>query len=158
MKTIMTKYALLGFIGLCAIVAGFSAVTAIPAFAVDNMQSTDAPDLTSVRAKIATKDYAGALAELRGLAEDNQQADVYNLIGYTLRKTGDYKTSLTYYTKALELQPDHKAAREYLGELYVEAGEMAKAEEQVSTLKQLCPSGCEELEDLQKAIAARNGK
>ncbi|NTG11820.1 tetratricopeptide repeat protein [Agrobacterium rhizogenes] len=154
----MTKYALLGFIGLCAIVAGFSAVTAIPAFAVDNMQSTDAPDLTSVRAKIATKDYAGALAELRGLAEDNQQADVYNLIGYTLRKTGDYKTSLTYYTKALELQPDHKAAREYLGELYVEAGEMAKAEEQVSTLKQLCPSGCEELEDLQKAIAARNGK
>ncbi len=158
MKTIMTKYALLGFIGLCAIVAGFSAVTAIPAFAVDNMQSTDAPDLTSVRAKIATKDYAGALAELRGLAEDNQQADVYNLIGYTLRKTGDYKTSLTYYTKALELQPDHKAAREYLGELYVETGEMAKAEEQVSTLKQLCPSGCEELEDLQKAIAARNGK
>lgn len=158
MKTIMTKYALLGFIGLCAIVAGFSAVTAIPAFAVDNMQSTDAPDLTSVRAKIATKDYAGALAELRGLAEDNQQADVYNLMGYTLRKTGDYKTSLTYYTKALELQPDHKAAREYLGELYVETGEMAKAEEQVSTLKQLCPSGCEELEDLQKAIAAKNGK
>lgn len=158
MKIIMTKYALLGFIGLCAIVAGFSAVTAFPAFAVDNMQSADAPDLTSVRAKIATKDYAGALAELRGLAEDNQQADVYNLMGYTLRKTGDYKTSLTYYTKALELQPDHKAAREYLGELYVETGEMAKAEEQVSTLKQLCPSGCEELEDLQKAIAAKNGK
>jgi tetratricopeptide (TPR) repeat protein len=158
MKIIMTKYALPGFIGLCAIVAGFSAVTAIPAFAVDNMQSTDAPDLTSVRAKIATKDYAGALAELRGLAEDNQQADVYNLMGYTLRKTGDYETSLTYYTKALELQPDHKAAREYLGELYVETGEMAKAEEQVSTLKQLCPSGCEELEDLQKAIAAKNGK
>ncbi|WP_194291747.1 tetratricopeptide repeat protein [Rhizobium sp. ICMP 5592] len=154
----MTKYGLLGFIGLCAIVAGFSAVTAIPAFAVDNMESTDAPDLTSVRAKIATKDYAGALAELRGLAEDNQQADVYNLMGYTLRKTGDYKTSLTYYTKALELQPNHKAAREYLGELYVETGEMAKAEEQVSTLKQLCPSGCEELEDLQKAIAAKNGK
>lgn len=158
MKTILTKYALPGFIGLCATVAGFSAVTAIPAFAVDNMQSTDAPDLTSVRAKIATKDYAGALAELRGLAEDNQQADVYNLMGYTLRKTGDYKTSLTYYTKALELQPDHKAAREYLGELYVETGEMAKAEEQVSTLKQLCPSGCEELEDLQKAITAKNGK
>jgi tetratricopeptide (TPR) repeat protein len=97
------------------------------------------------------------LAELRGLAEDNQQADVYNLMGYTLRKTGDYRTSLTYYTKALELQPDHRAAREYLGELYVETGEMAKAEEQVSSLKQLCPSGCDELEDLQKVIAAKGG-
>ena len=153
----MTKYAILGYIWLCAISAGFSAVTALPAFAVDNMQSTDAPDLTSVLAKIDAKDYAGALAELRGLAEDNRQADVYNLMGYTLRKTGDYKTSLTYYTKALELQPDHKAAREYLGELYVETGEMAKAEEQVSSLKQLCPSGCEELEDLQELIAAKGG-
>ncbi|MBP2443635.1 tetratricopeptide repeat protein [Rhizobium leguminosarum] len=153
----MIKYAILGFIWLCAISADFSAVTALPAFAVDNMQSTDAPDLTSVRAKIDAKDYASALAELRSLAEDNQQADVYNLMGYTLRKTGDYRTSLTYYTKALELQPDHKAAREYLGELYVETGEMAKAEEQVSSLKQLCPSGCEELEDLQRAIAARGG-
>ncbi|TAV75496.1 tetratricopeptide repeat protein [Rhizobium leguminosarum] len=153
----MTKYAILGYIWLCAISAGFSAVTALPAFAVDNMQSTDAPDLTSVRAKIDAKDYAGALAELRGLAEDNQQADVYNLMGYTLRKTGDYRTSLTYYTKALELQPDHRAAREYLGELYVETGEMAKAEEQVLSLKQLCPSGCDELEDLQKVIAAKGG-
>ncbi|ARO25746.1 tetratricopeptide repeat-containing protein [Rhizobium sp. TAL182] len=151
------KYLILGFIWLCAISAGFSAVTALPAFAVDNMESTEAPDLTSVRAKIDAKDYAGALAELRGLAEDNQQADVYNLMGYRLRKTGDYRTSLTYYTKALELQPDHKAAREYLGELYVETGEMAKAEEQVSSLKQLCPSGCEELEDLQNAIAAKGG-
>ncbi|MBX5221167.1 tetratricopeptide repeat protein [Rhizobium sp. NLR9b] len=151
------KYLILGFIWLCAISAGFSAVTALPAFAVDNMESTDAPDLTSVRAKIDAKDYAGALAELRGLAEDNQQADVYNLMGYTLRKTGDYRTSLTYYTKALELQPDHKAAREYLGELFAETGEMAKAEEQLSSLKQLCPSGCEELEDLQKAIAAKGG-
>jgi tetratricopeptide (TPR) repeat protein len=153
----MTKFAILGYIWLCAISAGFSAVAALPAFAVDNMQSTDAPDLTSVRAKIDAKDYAGALAELRGLAEDNRQADVYNLMGYTLRKTGDYRTSLTYYTKALELQPDHRAAREYLGELYVETGEMAKAEEQVSSLKQLCPSGCEELEDLQEVIAAKGG-
>ncbi|KQV83475.1 hypothetical protein ASC90_20620 [Rhizobium sp. Root1220] len=143
------------FIGFCAVYAGASAVTAYPAHAVDNMESTDAPDLTSVRSKIAAKDYTSALAELRGLAEDNQQAGVYNLLGFTLRKTGDYKTSLTYYTKALELQPDHKAAREYLGELYVETGEMAKAEAQVASLKQLCPAGCEELEDLQKAIAAK---
>ncbi|MBB3595341.1 tetratricopeptide (TPR) repeat protein [Rhizobium sp. BK529] len=151
------KYVVLTFIGLCAASAGFTAISALPAFAVDNMESTDAPDLTSVRAKIDAKDYAGALAELRDIAEDNQQADVYNLMGFTLRKTGDYRTSLTYYTKALELQPDHKAAHEYLGELYVETGDMAKAEEQVSMLKQLCPVGCEELDDLEKVIAAKGG-
>ena len=127
-----------------------------PAYAVDNMSSTDAPDLTSVRAKLKAKDYAAALAELRDLAEDVQQADVYNLLGFALRKTGDFKTSLTYYTKALELQPDHKAAREYLGELYVETGNMEKAKEQLAALAKLCPGGCEEREDLQKAINAKS--
>src|SRR6201990_1123254 len=136
---------------------GFAPVLlSAPAYAVDNMSSTDAPDLTSVRAKIKAQDYAAALAELRDIAEDTQQADVYNLLGFALRKTGDFKTSLTYYTKALELQPDHKAAREYLGELYVETGDMAKAHEQLATLVKLCPRGCEEREDLQKAINAKS--
>ncbi|MGA2943985.1 MAG: tetratricopeptide repeat protein, partial [Xanthobacteraceae bacterium] len=122
----MASTALLVSLGLAP------ALMPAPAFAVDNMESTNAPDLSSVRAKIKAKDYAAALTELRDIAEDTQQADVYNLLGFTLRKTGDFKTSLTYYTKALELQPDHKAAREYLGELYVETGNMEKAKEQLA--------------------------
>jgi tetratricopeptide (TPR) repeat protein len=138
---------------VAAIIISFAAVA--PALAVDNIESADAPDLTSVQSKIASKDYAGALTELRGIAETTEQADVYNLMGFTLRKTGDYRTSLTYYTKALELQPDHKAAHEYLGELYVETGDMVKAKDQLATLAKLCPAGCEELDDLQKAISAK---
>jgi Flp pilus assembly protein TadD len=150
MKSLSASLALV--IGL-----GFaSALLPAAAYAVDNMSSTDAPDLASVRAKIKAGDYAAALAELRDLAEDTQQADVYNLLGFTLRKTGDFKTSLTYYTKALELEPDHKAAREYLGELYVETGYMAKAKEQLDVLARLCPSGCEEREDLARAINAKS--
>jgi cytochrome c-type biogenesis protein CcmH/NrfG len=122
------------------------------------MSSTDAPDLTSVRAKIKAKDYTATLAELGDLAEDTQQADVYNLLGFTLRKTGDFKTSLTYYTKALELQPDHKAAREYLGELYVETGNLAKAKEQLAILAKLCPSGCEERETADQIVALKEAE
>ena len=147
----------------CSALAGLTLMAGLalsplttPAYAVDNMTSTDAPDLTSVRAKIKAKDYSAALSELRALAEDVQHADVYNLLGYTLRKTGDFKTSLTYYTKAIEMQPEHKAAREYLGELYVETGNMEKAKEQLAVLAKLCPAGCEEREDLQKAISAKS--
>ena len=125
------------------------------AFAVDNISKTSPVDLTSVRAKIAAKNYAAARDELRDLAEDIQNADVYSLLGFTLRKTGDTSTSLTYYTKALELQPDHKGAREYLGELFAETGKLDKAKEQLAILARLCPGGCEEREDLQKAIAAK---
>jgi Flp pilus assembly protein TadD len=151
----MKRHVLAGTIALIAATAALPAIQAVPAFAIDNIESTNAPDLTSVRAKIAAGDYQGARDELRGLAEDTQQADVYNLLGFTLRKTGDYRTSLTYYTKALEFEPDHKAAREYLGELYVETGDMAKANDQLLRLTTLCPNGCEERDDLAKAIAQK---
>jgi cytochrome c-type biogenesis protein CcmH/NrfG len=150
LQSFLASTALLVSLGLAP------ALMPAPALAVDNMESSDAPDLASVRAKIKAQDYAAALAELRDLAEDTQQADVYNLLGFTLRKTGDFKTSLTYYTKALELQPEHKAAREYLGELYVQTGNMDRAKEQLAVLAKLCPAGCEEREDLQKAISAKS--
>lgn len=152
----MTKF--LGTLSALCLMAVATASMLPPAYAVDDIKATDAPDLSAVRAKIAAKDYQGALAELRDLAQDVQQPDVYNLLGFTLRKTGDYSTALTYYNKALELKPDHKAAREYLGELYVETGDMAKADEQLASLQKLCPTGCEELEDLQQAIRTKMTK
>jgi tetratricopeptide (TPR) repeat protein len=125
------------------------------AFAVDNMNSKDAPDLTSVRARIKAADYKGALAELTRIADTNQHADVYSLMGYSLRKIGDYPTSLTFYKKALDFDADHKGAREYLGELYVEMGDLPKAREQLAVLTKLCPQGCEEREDLEKLLATK---
>ena len=148
------KTSLLSLI-LLAAMALAPALMSSTAFAVDDDTSTGSVDLSSVRAKIKAGSYGAALEELRGLAEDTQQADVYNLLGYTLRKTGDYTTSLTYYNKALDLQPDFRAAREYLGELYVETGNIGKAKEQLTALVRLCPSGCEEREDLEKALAGK---
>ncbi len=85
---------------------------------------------------------------------------MHNLIGFSLRKTGDYAQALTFYRKALELDPEHKGALEYLGELYVETGQLDKAREHVVLLRKLCPDGCEELADLEQAIAgsARDSK
>lgn len=151
-QLLLGRNALFGLLGAIAVLTVVPVATIMPAYAVDDIEGADAPDLTAVQAKIAAKDYKGALADLRDLAQDNQQADVYNLLGFTLRKTGDFTTALTYYNKALELKPDHRAAREYLGELYVETGDMAKAKEQLASLQKLCPAGCDELSDLQKAI------
>jgi tetratricopeptide (TPR) repeat protein len=130
-----------------------AAVHTPPAWAVDNVVSKDAPDLVSVRAKIKAKDYTGAIAELTPMLAANQHADVYNLMGFSLRKSGDYKQAYTFYRKALDFDPQHKGALEYLGELYVETGQLDKAKENVALLQKICPAGCEELSDLQEAIA-----
>jgi len=129
-----------------------------PAVAVDTVTSKDAPDLTSVRAKIKANDYQAALAELKVLADTHQHADVYNLMGFSLRKAGDYQTALIFYKKALDFDADHKGAREYLGELYVETGNLVKAREQLAALTKLCPQGCEEREDLEQALASATPK
>jgi len=151
----VSKLNVLRALGICLVSLATPVGFLQPAFAVDNIGGDSTVDLTSVRAKIAAEDYKDALSELRDLAEDNQQADVYNLLGFTLRKTGDFQTALSYYTKALELEPGHLGAHEYLGELYVETNDMVKANEQLAVLTKLCPSGCEELGDLQEAIKAK---
>ena len=148
------KRALLALAGAAALCVLSSSL----ALAVDTISSKDAPDLTSVRAKIKAKEYKAALAELRTLADTNQHADVYSLMGFSLRKTGDYKNALTFYKKALDFDADHKGAHEYLGELYVETGDLASAREQLAVLTRLCPQGCEERKDLEEALASATPK
>ena len=122
--------------------------------AVDNITTRDAPDLRAVRDSIEARDYPAAIAELKPMLVTHQHADVYNLMGFALRKSGDAKQAFIFYRKALDFDPKHKGALEYLGELYVETGQIDKARENVAKLKTLCPSGCEELADLEQAIAA----
>jgi Flp pilus assembly protein TadD len=132
---------------------------AMPALAVDNVSATDAPDLAAIRAKIKATDYRGAIADLNGLVDRGvQHADVYNLLGFSLRKSGDTKTAMTFYSKALEFDPNHKSALEYSGELYIQIGDIAGAQRNLLKLKALCPQGCEELADLQQAIDQASAK
>ena len=112
------------------------------------------PDLSSVRAKIKAKDFQAALVELKPLAAKYDDADTFNLYAYSLRKTGNRDQAFVYYQKALQLNPNHKGALEYQGELFVETKQMANARQNLARLKALCPAGCEELSDLQEAIDA----
>ena len=139
------------------------AVTAIIIFALwsGSAGAVDDPDplravteLAPVRTKIEAKDYKGAIALLAPILKaDPKNADAHNLMGYSLRKSGDFEQSLAHYQKALAIDPKHKGALEYLGELYVQTDQLAKAREMAARLKALCPKGCEELTDLEKAIA-----
>lgn len=151
----MSTLKLVRALGLAVVVAGGAiAGFASVCNAVDTPTTREAPDLTAVRAKIKAKDWKAAIADLNVMVDKGvQHADVYNLLGFSLRKSGDLKTAYTFYKKALDFDPEHKGALEYLGELYVQTGELAKAREHVALLQKLCPKGCEELEDLQKALA-----
>ena len=74
--------------------------------------------------------------------------DITTYMGYTQRKLGNYDLAKTYYAMALEVEPNHKGANEYLGELYVETGEMDKAKAQLAKLETICTFGCIEENEL----------
>jgi Flp pilus assembly protein TadD len=134
---------------------------AAPALAADNATKPDdsAPDLTAVRAKIKSKQFATAIADLSALINGGVlHADAYSLLGFSYRKSGDRTNGALYYRKALDLDPGHKGALEYQGEMFVEAGDLPKAKANLAKLVLLCPSGCEERADLEKDIKEAEAK
>ena len=74
------------------------------------------------------------------------------MLGHALWKTGDWRQGMTYYDKALAIDPSHKGALEYQGELYVELGQLDLAKQNLAKLNHLCWFGCDEARDLKAAI------
>ena len=112
-------------------------------------------ELKSAERLIYKERYKKAIKKLRNaIKEEPGNADAWNLLGYASRKKGDLEQSASAYSKALEIEPDHKGALEYQGELFLMQGDKAAAEANLAKLAMLCPDGCEQLEELTQAIAA----
>ncbi|MFO1186501.1 MAG: hypothetical protein U1E87_03030 [Alphaproteobacteria bacterium] len=102
----------------------------------------------------------------KAAAKSPKDADIYNQIGFCLRTIGKaaaeggdaataqakYSESFNAYRQALTLDPNHKGARDYVGELFLLMDRPADADAQLEQLKKLCPRGCVERDTLQKAI------
>jgi Flp pilus assembly protein TadD len=96
-----------------------------------------------------------AIDRLIKLADkDDENADVWNLLGYAYRNQGQNELSGDAYIIALELDPEHKGALEYQGELFLTLGDTESAKKNLKMLQNLCPTGCHELDDLQEALEA----
>jgi Flp pilus assembly protein TadD len=113
------------------------------------------PDpLSAARTLIQQKKWSAAVDELQRVNETGS-ADWNNLMGYSLRKsaTPDYSGAEKFYNEALRLDPKHRGALEYSGELYLITGDLAKAEQRLATLDKVCTLPCEEYTDLKKSVA-----
>ena len=92
----------------------------------------------------------------QALTGNAQNADYHNLYAYSLRKgvNPDMKLVFFHYEEALRINPKHRGAHEYIGEAYLQIGDIAKAKEHPSALDNICYFGCEEFNDLKSAVAA----
>jgi Flp pilus assembly protein TadD len=129
------------------------------AFAMGNDTAASAsqpadPDYGRAKAMIEAKNYGGAIPLLQQVVAKNpKNADAYNLLGFATRKSGNPQGSLQYYTTALQIDPKHLGANEYIGEAYLMLDRPQQAEQHLARLDQLCVFGCAEYRELKAAIA-----
>ena len=148
----MTRQFAVALLGFCMAIAP-GVVKA--AGAMDTPQAVQLdPDYAAGKQAIDAKDWNGAVKPLSAAAvRDPKNPDIQNFLGYVHRKLGQLDLAFKYYNRALELDPRHKGAHEYIGEAYLMAGNAAKAEEHLAALDKICFFPCEEYSDLKKAVA-----
>ena len=153
MRRTITIAALSLFIGLQSAFAAPGGGSFEPTVKPSNDAALEA-DFAQGEYLIKSEKFAEAIPYLeRVIAKKADHADALNYLGYANRKLGKNDVSLGFYQRALKADPKHKGANEYLGELYLQMKDLPKAEAQLAILKELCPTGCEEREDLEADIA-----
>ncbi len=133
---------------ICAILAPVPA----GADASPSPSPSNAVDANFVAAEKAlkAKDWKTVISRLRSVKPD---ADVYNMLGYANRNLGNYDEAFKNYKLALQADPNHKGAHEYVGEAYLLTNNLAMAEQHLASLERICGRNCEEYKDLAHEVA-----
>ena len=104
----------------------------------------------------AKKIYSQAFKKLnKAYKSDKKNPDILNYMGFTSRKSGNFKEAEDYYLKGLDLDPKHNGINEYLGELYVQTNRIDKANERLAVLKNC---NCDEYQELELIIKTKGTK
>jgi len=136
----------------CLALAAGPASSAMEPEPIDELTERD-QDFARGRHAVQAKDWDAAIKAFH-VAEkrDGRNAEIQNMLGYAYRNAGKLDVAFKHYQRALQIDPRHIWAHEYIGEAYLMAKNPAKAEEHLAALRRLCPSACAERDELAKKI------
>jgi len=101
---------------------------------VNNQSKLDDKDIyENGRALALAGRYDEAIAVLVR-AEDKTDPGILTYLGYAHRKSGRIGVGLGYYQEALVNNPDATLTREYMGEAYLQLGDLAGAQQQLAEI------------------------
>ena len=113
------------------------------------------PEFAAGKKALVAEDWDAAITTLESAAlRDPRNPDIENYIGYAYRRLRQPGPAIGHYQQALALNPRHRSAHEHLGEAYLVLGEPATAEQHLAALEDICLIGCDEYDDLKRAITA----
>ena len=125
----------------------------------DDEQARVDPDYAGGRKAVETKDWQTGIRLLSSAAlRDTRNAEIQNLLGYAYRNSGELSDAFKHYSRALQLNPRHRGAHEYVGEAYLMIGNLPKAEEHLAELKKICLIPCDEYVHLETRVREHRTK
>lgn len=134
-----------------AAVAGAPPVALGPAPAAP-LASVDAAYVSAV-SLINEGRYESAIAGLEAaLWRAGPHPDLLTYLGFANRKLQRYGEAREWYEMALAVEPDHRGALEYFGELKLETGDLVGAKAHLARLDALCGFGCQQADELREWI------
>jgi Flp pilus assembly protein TadD len=139
---------------LAAVIGAGCPLAAADPYEADPDLATRDEDYAAATKAIAKKDWAEAVRLLQLAAVRNpDHADLQNYLGFSYRNLKQYDLAFKHYERAIAIDPRHRGAHEYIGETYLMTGNLAGAQKHLAALREICLLPCEELKDLDKAIA-----
>lgn len=139
---------------LWAAVAAFAPVAAADPYEADPDLATRDEDYAAGKRAVDKKEWAEAVRLFqRAALRHPDHADLQNILGYSYRNQKQLDLAFKHYKRALELDARHRGAHEYIGETYLMAGDLPGAQRHLAALREICLLPCEELKDLERAIA-----
>jgi Flp pilus assembly protein TadD len=144
--------------GVLAICLGLSLWVLAPCAIADPGEETSLaerdPDYAAGKTAMDKKDWGGAVRYfVKTAAREPDNADLHNHLGYSYRNLKQMDLAIKHYKRAIELDPRHRGAHEYIGEAYLMMNDLPGAEKHLRELRRICLLSCEELADLEKAVA-----
>lgn len=119
----------------------------------------DDPEWKAGRAAMQAENWSEAVRRFqRMVVKYDDNPDAFNWLAYSYRKSGDLDLAFRHYNTALRLDPNHRGAHEYIGEAYLMKKDLAGAQKHLAALERICGKGCEEYQDLAKAIAEHKAR
>ncbi len=99
----------------------------------------ESPEFKQAVKLIKAEDFEAAIPLWTDvLKAEPKNANAHNRMGYAQRNLGDYERAKIYYENALKIDPRHRGALEYYGELHLLMNNLAAAEELLARLDNTC--------------------
>jgi len=107
----------------------------------------------------AKKKFGKAIKKFEAAVDrDPAYYQAWNMLGYCSRNLGDLKRAFSAYEKCLSIKPDYDEAHEYLGEAYLQSGNLEKAKVELAWLRANESKEADELaEKIDEAVKKGSG-